>query len=624
MRQLLSAIYITGGLTLIAQSVAAQSVLHEWPVTETRDAGTVLTAQGMASGKGLTATIASPISLLGSDAKTLFDAEIKRQMKDADVIKRDEQLAISNATSFMLVTMIGYESGWLGDKRIAMFAASGKVDQGSITVVRADGPDDREMMTHYSGDILALARHPEAAIAGALTIDPHPSAAKATVPEKSAKETVKAAPSVAPTAPNGWGRKVYTDGANYWPTTGLLPRGGKTGYLAILIYNPLPLNGKSVKDALADFTIEQESHFNVQRTETAITDGPHRAWDYLRSKTKKGVYLNVSFLAIRTDEDSVRIVREILTDDDHTERASYVRDIERLYRHIENETEPAFRAETVAAATMSLMTEQLQTETRTQRRERQKMVKAAARTEHLRKVSSEPGRGIPLSDVSGVFLRSDFLQRAYRGQDADPSVYVLLKDGTAYVNPTRPPSDIDIAGSRRFEASQWKQWRRTEGGYQVRDDASAPWKSLKGQLAKPAPSTTFGFKGKHIAAWGDALMGTAGHRTGSIKLTKGGRYETSSFALAGGSGITGLPAATVSSSTGRNGRQSTTSSNVAPALLNNIKRDPNGTDFTGQYALRGYTAEFLSDSGKLSRTLFLMNSEGGVYVGGRYYSVPKK
>ena len=128
-----------------------------------------------------------------------------------------------------------------------------------------------------------------------------------------------------------------------------------------------------------------------------------------------------------------------------------------------------------------------------------------------------------------------------------------------------------------------------------------------------------GVEHQHIAVWGDLLMGTAGHRSGSIALTRKGRYETSSFALSGGSGITGIPSAHVSASAGKNGRQSTVSSDVAPVLLNNVKRDPNGTDFTGQYALDGFTAEFLSDSGKLRRSLFLMTKDG-IYVGDRYYS----
>ena len=624
MRQILSAVILASGLVCTAQIADAQSVLHQWPVTETSDEGTVLTAQGSASGRGLTLTIAAPIPLEGRTAETLFYAEIERQMAEANILDRDDRLRISGLGLSVFVTGIEYETNSPGEKRIALFAVNRKDTDTTLRVIRADGPFDHELMEHYAGDILSIAENPDAAIAGKLKVDPHPDTVIKTTPDekKPGQISQQTLPFTTPATPQGWGRKVYTDAARYWPTTGPIPRGGKTGYIAILIYNPVPLNGKPVKDALTDFTTAQESEFDVQRRDIAITDGPYRAWDYLRSKTVNDVYLNVSYLAIQTGEDSMRVVREMLTDDDYTERDSYARAIGQLYRHIESETVPAFRAKTAAATTMQLMTQQLQTESRSERRQREKSAKAAARADHIQKVSSESGKGIPLSDIAGVFLRSDFLERAYGGRNAEPSIYIFLKDSTVYVNPTRPPSDISIAGSLKYENEQWKQWRKSGDKYQVRDNSSAPWKTIKGAMAKPAPGTTIGFNGKHIAAWGDVLSGSAGHRTGSIKLTKSGRYETSSFAMAGGSGITGLPAATVSTSTGKSGRQSTTSSNVAPALINSVKRDPDGTDFTGQYALKGYTAEFLSDSGKLNRTLFLIDSEGGVYVGGRYYSVP--
>jgi len=614
-----------------ASPAVGQSILYEWSVTDTSDAGTTLTAEGSASGRSLTATIAPPIKINGSDVTLLFDAEIDRRLAGTTIIDRKDRLRVVGLGLYSLITLIDYKkAGESSDKRMILFTATGSTSDDEMRIVMADGPFDRQLMDDYSGDVATFAINPEAAIAGTLAVQPNPGAVKKATPKtKPTEEPAQSVrkdlpPSNIPATPKGWSRKDYNGTSNYWPTTGPLTTDAKTGYLAVSIYDPVSLNKLPLDQLLNKFTLSQEERYDVRRRETAIMDGPHRAWSHLRIRNKHGVSLDVSYIAIRTGENTVRIVREILTDDDYKERSGYAPGLDRLYRHIENETAPDFLTDTSSATTMQLMTKLIQTESSIDRIKRRSRAKTAARERHQNAVSSKRGQGIQPGDIAHVFLRSDFLKRAYGGKNASFSVYVLLKDGSAYHNPTRPPSDIDREASRRLEADQWVQWRKSGKDYQIRTDANAPWKKLKGKFAKAAPSKTMSFQGKHIAAWGNVLSGTAGHRTGSILLTRKGRYETSSFALAGGAGITGLPAATVSNSTGKNGTQTTTSSNVAPALINNTKRDPNGTDFTGQYALQGYTAEFLSDSGKLRRTLFLMTADGGVYASGRYYSANDK
>jgi len=326
MRRILRTILLAGGLALAAQSASAEKVLHQWPVTDTKGTATILTAQGSASGRGLTITIAPPVKLNGRDPVDTFDAEIGRQMADTEILDRNDVMRISFAGASMLFTTLDYKSA--GEKRIAIFVVAGKTVDDAIPIIRADGPFDRKLMDHYSSDVLAIAKNPKIALAGKLEIEPHPGVKQATATKTKTKTASKSAPktkSPAAPAPNGWTRKVYTDAVTYWPAKGLLAKGAKTGYLGITIYNPVPLNGRPLEDVVSDFTRDQERHFDVKVRDIAIMDGPHRAWDFLRAKNKHGVYLNVSYLAIRTGEDTVRIVRETLTDKDHDERMDYLR-----------------------------------------------------------------------------------------------------------------------------------------------------------------------------------------------------------------------------------------------------------------------------------------------------------
>ena len=659
----------------------AQDLQYTWQGLKREEGSATLAAVGSgAEGLGITAVINVPMKTDALEAVSVFDAEIDKQMDGLVVVSRVNDMRIATSFMTLLVTSIEYEAAY-GRKMVA-FAGFQSLNESvapedeSLVMVRADGPGDRALMDRYAVDLLSMASDDKKVIEKTFRNKQPHEAGNILEPNRDknynlqtmqkemdgliegmeklfgmlnkqldAKQNTQIVPSekkpsnpvqprkadaqkntqltqASPPVPKDWRSKVYTDAVDYLPTLGPLVSGSNTGFLSILVFNPMALNGLPVRQFLSNFTKTREQYWDVTRQEPAIADGPNQAWDYLRVKNKNGLYLNVSFLAIRTGENTVRIVREILTDDDADERYGYVRAIEQLYRFIEKEAEAPYSSDTAPATTMHLMTRTLETESRAEQRKRTRAARQSARREHIVAVSSLPGEGIPAAQIVTVLLRSDFLERAYGGKDADVSVYVLLEDGTAYRNPTVAPSDVNVAASRLLESSNWLEWKQEDTQYLIRTDASAPWEELRSKPAYPAPSATFDFRGEHIAAWGDILSGTAGHRTGSIRFTPTGRYETSSFALAGGSGITGLPAATVSSSTGPEGAQTTSSSNVAPALLNNTQRDPNGTDFTGQYALQGYTAEFLTDSGKLNRKLFLMTKDGGVYVGGRYYSAP--
>lgn len=682
-RQLVLAFLMACALVLSPGESVAQEFQYAWQGLQRDESSASLAAVGgAAEGQGITAIINVPMKTGGDEAVSVFDAKIDSDMDGLVIVSRVNDMRITTSFISMLVTSIEYEAP--GGRKIVTFAGYQSVDKKtapedeSIVMVRADGPGDRALMDRYTVDLLSMASDARRVIEKAFRNKQPDEAGNILEPNKDtsydlqtmqqemdsfiegmekllgmtlqqldAKQNTQVAPAeikpvepmqpltadaqqntnatqVSPPVPKDWRSNVYSEGVEYLPTLGPLVSGSNAGFLSILVFKPMALNGLPVRRFLSNFTKNREQYWDVTRQEPAIADGPNQAWDYLRVKNKNGLILNISFLAIRTGEDTVRIFREILTEDDADERYGYVRAIEQLYRFIEKEALAPYSSDTAPATMMQLMSKTLETESRAEQRKRTRAAQESARREHVGAVSSLPGEGIQAAQIVAVLLRSDFLERAYGGKDADVSVYVLLKDGTAYRNPTVAPSDVNVTASRQLESSHWLEWKEEGEQYSVRADASAPWQELRSKLAYPAPSTTFDFRGAHIAAWGDILSGTAGHRTGSIRFTQEGRYETSSFALMGGSGITGLPAATVSSSTGPEGRQSSSSSNVAPAFLNNTQRDPDGTDFTGQYALRHYTAEFLTDSGKLNRKLFLMTKDGGVYVGGRYYSAPDK
>ena len=605
---------------------AAFELIHDWPVMERGADVVTLTAQGSARGRGLTATIREPLELKGTNAAEAFDAEIERQLADeVTIIERTDMPRIPIGEKMTLFTQLDIKAGRAETPAIVYFSAYADTSVDQLRIVRADGPNDRALMEHFFSDVLALAKDPVGAIAGTIKLAPHPG--KRIAPKRAnpttavaKRKTKKSSKDESLSTPHRWTRKTYSDAASYTPSFGKLAPGGKPGFFSVTVYKPRPLDGRSLDVALTDFVKSKEKHYEkIRSREPALLDGPYRAWDFLQWENKHGAVLNTGYIAFKSENDKMTIVRETLTDGDEVNRFDYGRGIDAIYAHVTAKLPDRYHDGTRAATTMQLMFRKLQNETASERQKRHKAT-ADASKEHLRgRAKSAPGKGIQMADLHAVFLRKDFLDRAYKGRNANVGIYVLLKDGTAYSNPARPPSDLDVVASRKLESSRWMSWRKVGKTYQVRSNSGEAWKLLQGQLAKPAPREQLNFQGEHIAVWGDLLMGTAGHRSGNIALTRKGRYETSSFALSGGSGITGIPSAHVSASAGKNGRQSTVSSDVAPVLLNNVKRDPNGTDFTGQYALDGFTAEFLSDSGKLRRSLFLMTKDG-IYVGDRYYS----
>ena len=259
-----------------------------------------------------------------------------------------------------------------------------------------------------------------------------------------------------------------------------------------------------------------------------------------------------------------------------------------------------------------------------------------AREEALKKARwTAPNAGLKHNQIEAVTYYMDIRINAYGNAEPDITLYLLLKDGAAYENPTVPPSDFNVQASRKMEPERWSTWRKQSGEYQVKDLETGKWEKLQGNPMTP------GRRGMHLAAnlhhlkvWGNLYFG-GGQSRRTIILSQNGRFETSAFSLqSSGSGASdaGLASVNVSSHKDKDGERSTFSSTVpggsstsapAGAVASNTKKNQGGLDRVGDYTIDGYTIEFRHDSGRVTRKLFFIKDSNYIFIEDRVYSVKK-
>ncbi len=442
-----------------------------------------------------------------------------------------------------------------------------------------------------------------------------------------------------------WERTVH-------PTSLVLtPKDLKNNSFLIGLNDPVSFESQSFEDWFDQLLDEEEAQFSrVLVRRPAEESGALGRYAFRKYLNKQETRVDVHYYVFNTGPDQGRLISVVTTDPALMKRFNKATDEARSF--VLGEGDQAYMAPLAFAYLEKIIAKSAQKKERAKKKEkaekkqrakkavkkkrkrstkesgadrakRRQAERAAKRAKYRASISTAPGEGVPFEEIEAITDHMDYQPSAMGGLDITRTRYLLLKDGTAYKNPTVPPSDFDAEASRKIEPKRWYVWKRNDGRYVYRRDESKKWNRVPGSVVKPATERTIEFHGEYIRAWGGAGLG-GGFTQRFVTLEANGRLETSSFSFAGGdSAVT--PAASVARSEGKDGKTVTASSPVMPILLNGTKRTATkgGSDHTGDYALDGYTIEILTDNGQWRRSFFFVPHKNAIAINGTVYSKPK-
>jgi hypothetical protein len=245
------------------------------------------------------------------------------------------------------------------------------------------------------------------------------------------------------------------------------------------------------------------------------------------------------------------------------------------------------------------------------------------------RVMTKPNQGLKMAQLEGIVWNAEG-EYTIGGYQFVERTYLLLKDGWLYDNLSFTPMDLDVTVSRQLEPQHWAQWKRQGKDVLVqwRDEDGQPkgtWKKLEGDFKAPfKPGTRLNgvFQAQSSYTIGTVSNGATSTSTTTYTFTTDGRYRFGYDSLTTGATDTG---------TGQDG-----ASGVVTTGNGGASFGPNGTNASafgsnseeGTYSIDGYTLEFRSKTGKVTRTFaFLWDEQkykDHVVIGGVTYSIPKK
>jgi hypothetical protein len=241
-----------------------------------------------------------------------------------------------------------------------------------------------------------------------------------------------------------------------------------------------------------------------------------------------------------------------------------------------------------------------------------------ARSAIERQIRTEPGKGLQVGDYETV-LFSWKQTMTVTGLQYEETIYLLLKDGTAYEDPEIPPEDFNAAASKRLQPERWVDWRKNGKTYQVGNKHKNEWETLSAWPGIPAkPNEVLGHTYTHsaYASYG-GLGGYAS--TSSFVFKPNNQFEQVGYTSMGTGVLQGLNGYTAGSTSVSNGQGTRSSTSVIAGGGNNTnlptmaggtssKRN-DGAGNRGTYRLNGWTIELYRDNGVVERQLFLFTSD---------------
>jgi hypothetical protein len=257
------------------------------------------------------------------------------------------------------------------------------------------------------------------------------------------------------------------------------------------------------------------------------------------------------------------------------------------------------------------------------------------RAEVERAIHAGPGEGVKPEQIDTVLFSWAQVYRV-TGLQYEETIYLLLKDGSAYRDLTLPPQDLNAEAAHRLQSERWVSWRKSGGKYQVRGARDADWRTLQAWPAVPGRhderlAQTFSH------AW-YASMGGLGGSAGrdSLVFRPDGRFEQIGYSSHGTGVVQASNGFAGGSVTTRDKQGTRTSVSVSATGTDQFdtpvvaggssSRRNDGAAQTGSYRIDGWSIELRRDNGAVERKLFLFTGDkrDAINVGGVGYSLPSK
>ncbi|WP_132087721.1 hypothetical protein [Caulobacter sp. BK020] len=224
-------------------------------------------------------------------------------------------------------------------------------------------------------------------------------------------------------------------------------------------------------------------------------------------------------------------------------------------------------------------------------------------------ITAAPGAGLSPAQVQGL-LHNGHGETGANGYEFREDVFLLLKDGTAYLGHAVAPSDLDIAKSRKLEPQLWARWRAKGAGFQIlrQDDFGRPegdWSDQPGHLTgawKPNQrlNATYSAQAFHGSL---ALGGT--YSSTAYRFSDDGRFEVIGYKQSGSGSMAAASGFTASGSGYSDGKGSRTSAGggTAGVFAGSQSRSEDGASQRGVYRLEGLSLVLKYDDGRTESVL---------------------
>jgi hypothetical protein len=425
--------------------------------------------------------------------------------------------------------------------------------------------------------------------------------------------------------PEGWRATPAVGGTLYEAVD--LPRGH---VFSLLAPAPVPVGDASTQQAFERAKREALGGLDgALRCESAVVESTS-----VRQQCRSGS-LNVSFVMLPVRGGVAQLLRIVAAGDE----AALERRKEGFSVAMKRETERWREAATRSGGTASATTPRTQATSPAKAPPSDRALAEASRTEARavieRAIRTAPGKGLKPGDYDTVLFSWDQRYQV-SGLQYSETVYLLMKDGSAYAGLAIPPEDFDAAASRRLQPDRWVQWRRDGGKYQVRRDTASEWKTLKAWPAVPGrrdERLNGTFTHSSYASYG-GLGGWSS--TDSLVFGADGRFESLSHTSHGtgvvqaGNGYTGSAAGGHSgkgswgSGSGTQGPGAGGDGGTVTAGTHSTRND--GSAYTGRYRIDGWRLELQRDNGTVEHQLFLYTTDkrDDLHIGGSGYASAAK
>ena len=150
--------------------------------------------------------------------------------------------------------------------------------------------------------------------------------------------------------------------------------------------------------------------------------------------------------------------------------------------------------------------------------------------------------GVSESQIAGIYCQPAYGSGAGGGVSVSYEPILALKDGTYCGGFDVPPSEFDVAASRRSRPGQWGRWRRTNGTIETQKRGGWEKSGWIGPLPPSGPGQTLSGRYTSVSGGGNSALGggiTIGIED-SFTFLPGGRFvsghtnSVSSASVAGG------------------------------------------------------------------------------------------